>query len=87
MRFFLELEVRFENITDDFTFKPSDLHEKVLKECSHEKVYKDKKEKLTPLQTHPCTFINKASKDLLQLHSSKYSHSKILAQVKLDLFI
>lgn len=82
LRWYIELQVKYENNLDDYLKKNSHkpISDMLIRNCIGEKIFTEKKSQLMPIETFPENEINKASRDLILLHLSKYSHCRILAQ-------
>ena len=81
VRWFVELEVNFETFEDELIENHASLSEDLIFDSTPKQIYFEQNEKLKPIRDNTYFQLNKSSKYLINSHLSKYSFSKILAQV------
>ncbi|RMZ96225.1 Suppressor of Stomatin mutant Uncoordination, partial [Brachionus plicatilis] len=80
VRWYVELEVLFENYEDELIENPSQISEDLIFNCASKQIYFEQKEKLKPIKDNDFFKLYKSSKTLINTHLSKFSFSRILAQ-------
>lgn len=81
VRWFVEMEVIFETFEDELIENPFQISEDIIFDCTPKQIFFEQKEKLKPIKDNDFFKLHQSSKALINTHLSKFSFSRILAQV------